>query len=307
MKNHGKRLKILLLAAGMVCALAAPDSRALEQNARRQVVTTFYPLYIMALNVAGGVPGIDVENLAPPFAGCLHDYALTTADMKKIAGAGLLIANGGGMESFLEETLRRFPDMKVVRLTDNIPLIEDGARKNPHVWVSISGAVQMVENLEKAMQQYDPEHAEIYRRNAAAYVRKLKDLQARMHEALDVYRGAGMVTFHEAFDYFAREFGFRIAAVIDREPGSEPNARDLVETIQQVRQSGIKVLFTEPQYPAGPAEAIARETGAEIYSLDPAVNGPDEPDAYLRIMESNLEILRKALQKQAPAGTREAR
>ena len=88
--------------------------------------------------------------------------------------------------------------------------------------------------------------------------------------------------------------------VIEREPGSEPSAGELASTIRTVRESKVKALFAEPQYPAKSAEVIRRETGVPVRILDPAVNGPREPaqarETYLRTMENNLKVLKEALQ-----------
>ena len=104
-----------------------------------------------------------------------------------------------------------------------------------------------------------------------------------------------IITMHEAFPYFAREFDLRIAAVIEREPGSEPNPRALADIIQVVRKTGVTALCAEPQYSARTAATIARECGATVYVLDPAVTGPPTTDAYLTIMRRNLATLQQAL------------
>lgn len=259
---------------------------AAQPAAPCKILCSFYPIYVMALNVTDGVGGLTVENLAPPFTGCLHDYALTVSDMKKIVRADLLVMNGSGMESYFERITRQYPKLRTVTLTD-------GA-ENPHVWVSVEGSIRMVERLGKAFETYDPEHAELYRKNTDAYVAKLKKLGARMHRELDGFRLKPIVTFHEAFPYFAEEFGFKVAAVIEREPGSNPSAAELAKTVRIVKQSNVRVLFAEPQYSSGAAETIAQETGATVYFLDPAVTGPSDKDAYLRIMEKNLETLKRA-------------
>jgi zinc transport system substrate-binding protein len=124
----------------------------------------------------------------------------------------------------------------------------------------------------------------------------LFELRDSMHASLDRFSGRRIVTFHEAFPYFAREFGFVVTAVIEHEPGTAPSAGELAKTISVIRNAGVKVLFTEPQYPPDIAETIARETGARIFQLDPAVTGPDDPDAYIEIMKKNLEVLKVALQ-----------
>jgi zinc transport system substrate-binding protein len=217
--------------------------------------------------------------------------------MKKLVGANVFIANGAEMESFLNKIVEQYPAIKIATLADGIPLIkgEGNEGDNPHVWVSISNAMLQVKNLGKAMEMFDPEHKNLYRRNTDAYVNKLEALRSRMQSELAPFKGKKIITFHEAFPYFAQEFGLGIAAVVEREPGSEPSAKELAETVDLIRNSGIKSLFSEPQYPVTAADTIAKETGATVYVLDPAVTGPDNPDAYLDIMEKNLDILKKAL------------
>ncbi len=287
---------LLFLVNGLCCFSAA----AAAETPGLRIVTSFYPVYIMARNVARDVPGVSVENLAPPFTGCLHDYTVTTDDMKKLARARVFVANGAGMESFLNRILVQDPDVKVVELAQGIPLIKGEGRQgdNPHVWVSVSDAIVEVENLGRALAGIDPAHKELYEKNTAAYVAKLDVLRRKMHTQLAPYQGASIITFHEAFPYFAREFGLKIAAVVEREPGSEPSAKELADTIELIRKNGIPALFSEPQYPAAAARTIAKETGARVYILDPAVTGPDDDDAYVRIMENNLKVLQEALQKQ---------
>ena len=90
-----------------------------------------------------------------------------------------------------------------------------------------------------------------------------------------------------------------IVGVIEREPGSEPNAKELAATIDTVRKKQVHALFAEPQYPAKSAKVIERETGVPVNTLDPAVTGPLDPakarDSYLDAMRKNLDVLRKAL------------
>ncbi len=278
----------ILLAVSLCCGLA---------RAEVKVVTSFYPMYIMAKNVARDVPGVTVRNLTPPFTGCLHDYTLTTEDMKKLADARVFVANGAGMESFLDKVIAQYPRLVVVRLSEGIPLVkgEGDTGDNPHVWVSVSNAIIEVRNLGMALEKFDPAHKELYQKNVSAYVAKLQVLRDTMHAELAAYKGREIITFHEAFPYFAEEFGLLIAAVVEREPGSQPNAKELADTIKLIRKSNISALFTEPQYPASAARVIADETGAGVYVLDPAVTGPDDYDAYIHIMENNLRVLKEAL------------
>jgi len=261
-----------------------------------KIVASFYPMYIMAKNVARDVPGVSVQNLTPPLTGCLHDYTVTTNDMKKLADAQVFVASGAGMESFLDKIVGQYPNLKIIRLSEGIPLIkgEGNEGDNPHVWVSISNAIIQLKNLAKAMAEFNPIHKELYEKNTANYIVKLEALREKMHSQLSPYKGRAIITFHKAFPYFAQEFGLNIASVVEREPGSEPNAKELADTIELVKKNGIPALFSEPQYLAGAAQTIAKETGAKVYVLDPAVIGPDDYDAYINIMENNLAVLKKA-------------
>lgn len=262
-----------------------------------RILTSFYPLYIATLNVAHDVPGVTVANLTQPQTGCLHDYQLTTEDLTKLATADVFVVNGAGMESFLGKVVQELPQLKLVRASEGIALIKGEGEEgdNPHIWVSVSLYMKQIENLTAQLSRIDPAHAGQYRANADAYLAKLEKLRSAMHEGLKDLRTRDIITFHEAFPYFAQEFGLNIAAVIEREPGSEPSAKELAETVELIKKSGLKALFAEPQYSAKAAETIARETGATIYTLDPGVTGPMEADAYLRIMEQNLAELQKAL------------
>ncbi len=287
----------MLLVLFMACSFISVGSAASETKDIK-IVASFYPMYIMVKNVVKDVPGVSVQNLTPPLTGCLHDYTVTTNDMKKLADAQVFVANGAGMESFLDKIIAQHPNIKIMQLSEGIPLIkgEGNEGDNPHLWVSISNAIIQVKNLGKAMGEFDSSRKELYAKNTDNYVAKLESLSQKMHSELAPYKGRLIITFHEAFPYFAQEFGFKIAAVIEREPGSEPSAKELADTIELVKKNGIPTLFSEPQYPDSAAWTIAKETGAKVYVLDPAVTGSDDYDAYINIMEDNLKVLKLAFQ-----------
>lgn len=255
------------------------------------IVTTFYPLQIATLNITSNAPEISVANLTPPTAGCLHDYQLTPANLARLAQTDVVILNGAGLESFSDKIQRWAPRAHIINASANIPLLQG----NPHVWVNPMLAARQAENIGAELARLDPERAAIYRHNTIAYAAQLRALAGEMRAALKDLPGRDIITFHEAFPYFAVEFGFHIVAVVEREPGAEPNARELADTIALVRQKKVRALFVEPQYPARSAEIIARETGASIAILDPAVSGPVAADAYLRIMRKNLAELQRML------------
>ena len=86
------------------------------------VVTSFYPMYIMAENILQEVDGVEVFNLSEPQTGCLHDFQLTPADMKLLSTADVFIVNGGGIESFLEDVAQEYPNLAILKATEHLSL-----------------------------------------------------------------------------------------------------------------------------------------------------------------------------------------
>jgi zinc transport system substrate-binding protein len=276
------------------------EKPANKENSRLTIVTSFYPMYVHTINVIKDIKGVNVVNMTKPQTGCLHDYQLTTDDLKTLDKAKVFVVNGAGMEAFLDKVIKQMPKLKIIEASRGITLIKGDGEEgdNPHVWVSVTNAIQQVKNIGDQLAQIDSANGDAYRKNAAAYIKKLEDLKEKMHQVLDGIPNRNIITFHEAFPYFAKEFNLKIVAVIEREPGSEPSAKDIAETIKNIKKAKVKALFAEPQYPAKAAETIARETGIKIYTLDPAVTGEANGDdnAYLKLMEQNLKSLQEALQ-----------
>ena len=290
-------LAACLLLAGCGGTPAAQTQKA--GDGTFHIVTSFYPMYIDVINLTDGVEGVTVTNMTKPQTGCLHDYQLTTEDMKTLEKADAFVVNGAGMESFLDKVIKMQEGMTVIDASRGIDLMEEDGEANPHVWLSITKDIEQVKNIRDQLKEADPAHADQYEANAAAYLAKLEALKTEMHATLDDVPHKDIVTFHEAFPYFAEEFGLHILGVIEREPGADPTPAELETTIEQVKELPVKVLFAEPQYSPAAAETIARETGAKLYSLDPVVTGeatPDAKDAYLEAMRKNMETLKQALQ-----------
>ena len=301
---YSKLIKLMLVLVASIVLISgcgpakSPSDRVSSNNPEKKltVLTSFYPIYISTINVTKNIADIQVVNMTKPQTGCLHDYQLTPEDLKTLEKADVFIVNGAGMEAFLDKALKQQPNLKIIEASQGIDLLKDAnGEDNPHVWVSISNDILQVRNIAEQLSSIDSAHAAQYKSNAEEYINKLETLRAKMHQNLDGVKNTNIITFHEAFPYFAKEFNLHIAAVIEREPGTEPSPKELEETINTIRDSQITALFTEPQYPAKAAETIARETGAKLYALDPAVSGDLTLDAYINIMEQNLQTLEEAL------------
>ena len=300
MRSTTKILSLLLLVLSVaLVGCGGADKPAEKKTAEPfRIVTSFYPMYVATINITDGVDGVEVYNMTKPQTGCLHDYQLMTEDMKTLEKADAFVINGAGMEDFMDKVTEQQKKLKVIDASRGIELIHDEEGDNPHVWLSVTDAITQVRNIADQLKEADPVHAAQYEKNAAAYIEKLTSLKSEMHAALDNVPHKDIVTFHEAFPYFAQEFKLNIIGVVEREPGTEPTPTELQETIEQVKALPSKVLFTEPQYSPAAAETIARETGAKIYTLDPVVTGEATPaakNAYIDTMKKNMKTLQEAL------------
>lgn len=288
-----KKVLILLVSLMMVIS-----SIAFAQQNAVIITTTFYPLYIATINIISGAPGVLVFNLAPPEAGCLHDYQLTTSDRALLERADVLIINGAGLEGFVD-TLLPSLSANVVNASEGFALLPGRHTDvNPHVWLSVKGMQAQVKNIVAGLSAADPANAALYAKNGNDYIARLTALERSISEALQPIANEPIITFHEAFDYFATDFGLRVVSVMENDVGNAPSARALTDVVEIAKAENVKALFAEPLYQNITVDIIARETGLPVFLLDPIVSGEASQsamNAYIIIMEENAKTLLEAL------------
>lgn len=262
------------------------------QNEEIHIVTSFYPMYILTKNITKDAKNVIVSNMTEQQTGCLHDYSLLPQDMKILSRADVFVMNGGGLESFMDKVTSQMPNLTIINASENIPLLNN----NPHIWVSIKGAIEQTANITKKLCEYDPKNAELYKKNSADFSKRLEDQYDKMKTALKPFEGQYITTFHEAFDYFASDFGLKISAVVEVEPGNEPTPSQLTQTIDAIKSTHTKALFDEPNAASSASQTIANATGLKIHTLNPVTSGDDDIDAYFKIMNENLKALQEGLQ-----------
>lgn len=295
---------LLIICCFILCGCGYQEN-GIDEN-KFNIVTSFYPMYVATSNIVDGVEDVTLSNMTDVQVGCLHDYQMTTKDMNKLEKADVFIINGGGMESFLDKATSSCKHLKVINSSEGI--LEEGEHEdghheheeshneeNAHIWVSISLYINQVQNIANELAKADEKNADKYLENAEIYIEKLKTLKNEMHGKLDNLEKKNIVTFHEAFSYFADEFNLNIVAVIEREPGTSPSAGKLAKIIDEIKERSAEAIFVEPQYEKTTANVISKETGVPVYTLDPIVSGKLDKGEYERIMKENLKVLEEAL------------
>lgn len=285
------------------------------------VVTSFYPVYTLALNVTDGVEGVTVKNMAQPQAGCLHDYELTTADMKLLETADVLLVNGLDMESFLDDAIAQYPELYIgdtsvgtdILVTadhdhdhdddyddedfDDTLDIEE-PEENPHIWLDPANAVKQAEAIRDTLMQADPDHAAQYQENTQKFAESMTQV---LQDAVDLTAADGtkVAIFHEGFAYLAKVAVMEVGVAIDVDENEEPSAKELAEAAEVIKKENIKLFLVADDTGKKYAEMLAKETAgdteSQILMLDPLTSGAMDKEAYRIGMEKNLEILTKAL------------
>ncbi len=254
------------------------------------IVTSFYPMYIAAMNVCDGVENITLENLSEPETGCLHDYQLTTEDMKLLSTADVFIINGGGIEEFLVEVAETYPDLVILDASEGITLTEE----NGHVWMSPTLHKIQVENIAAGLEAYDEENASSYEENAAAYIGQIDELIAECTSLREWTDGEDVILFHEAYVYIAEELGMNVTYIMDLDEERQVSASEVADVLDEVTQNDVNLVLAEEEYGSEMGAMVEEETNASVLYLDTLVRGDYDKASYIDKMRENIEKIAAA-------------
>jgi zinc/manganese transport system substrate-binding protein len=309
-----RSVAVLLLGAFLHCPAA-------EQ--RPLIVSSFLPIYCWTANVAG--EAARVENLLPARAEP-HDYAFTPGDARRLHAADFVVANGLGLEPWLERWRHGAADgkRKLLVVSELVPELgqseshddhdhsghdhghghghshkgghcHGGHGVDPHFWLDPVMARAAVSNIAVGLARLDPSRAASYARNAEGYVAKLHALDADIRNGLAGVTNRAIVTYHNAFPWFAKRYGLDIAGVVEEVPDVNPTPKALARLSQMMRTRGIRAIFVPPNSSSRLARQIAKDLRVELLELDTLESGELTADAYERGMRANLAALKRAL------------
>lgn len=285
-------IAIVILIIVMAIVVSNKKENGVNNNEKFKIVTSFYPIYIMTANITEGAQNIELVNMTDNNVGCIHNYTLTTADMKKIDNADLLIQNGLGLENFIDKVVLTNKNLKVIDSSKNLEnLIKEENEINPHIWTSISNCILQVENITQALKEENPENAEIYEINSKAYIQRLSDLKQKYDNELNL-KNQTAVTLNESFAYLGRDLGLNLTVIHTSHEENSISAEVLKNIINTMKNANGKIIIVDRDDDIKNAQTIANETGAEIYVLDSGTRGSMDKEAYINYMKNNLEQLK---------------
>ena len=256
----------------------------------------------MARNVAG--EAADVVSITKPGAE-IHNYQPTPRDLVNASDADLLLWNGLNLELWFEQFVDNLGEIPSVTVSEGIDPIAIGAgeyegKPNPHAWMGLDNALVYIENIAAALAEADPENAQTYAANAAAYKAELRatlePLRASVARVPEDQRW--LVTCEGAFSYLARDFGLRELYLWPMNADQVGTPQQVRAVIDGVRDNDIPVVFCESTVSTRPAEQVARETGAAyggVLYVD-SLSGADGPvPTYLDLLRVTSETVVEGL------------
>jgi ABC-type Zn uptake system ZnuABC Zn-binding protein ZnuA len=277
---------------------------------KTEIVTSFFPIYLFVKNITVDIDNIKVDLLLPSNFGCPHDYALSPDDLKKIHNADILVINGLGLEEFLDDALiSANPALKIINASDSIKPVNlkyshvydesdsKAHQYNPHIFSSPHEASIMVTYISQRLAFYLPAYGKQIIENGRLYATGIDSVSKLYRDSLINLANPRVAELHEIFDYLAQDFGFEIVEILQKEPGQEPSAKEMLAIKKRLGEQKIAAIFTEPQYSKKIAEVMGKELDIPVYELDPVATGPISAplDHYEQTMAKNLKILIKAM------------
>ncbi len=281
----------------------SPGAGASDGPIGLRVVTTTTVFADLVRGVGG--PRVTVESLVPK-GGEVHTFDPSPADAVRLAEAGLIVANGLGLDDWLTDLVADAGSAAtVVRLGEDLDGVEylageagDGEAVNPHLWLDVGNARAYAARIATALTAADPAGEATYRTGAASYDARLAALDAEIRSSLAGIPAANrrVVSFHEAFPYFAAAYRLEIVGVIVDAPGQDPSAGEIAAVVTAIRGSGARAVFAEAQFNVDLADAVATEAGITVVRDLYTDSVGDAPlDTYEGIMRWNAQRIAEAL------------
>ena len=276
-----------------------------EEEGRKSIAATFYPLYAIALNLVKDVPDLSLSCLIQPQDGCLRSYSLSEWDYLILASQDAVICGGRGLESF-SGTLSAMQDGPIViTCLQGQTLKNDGeaqdeeshlAGENPFLFLSAGGAMSIASTLAYSLIEIDPDYADTYRANLTEYLSRLDALAAEMAETMASVPSRRVALMNEGLSYLADQLALNVAVQIDHEPGVAVEDNDLDSVLSQLKEAQAEVVLLESQAPMHLVEDL-QAAGYRVALIDilSAHAADGDPEAYECIMRDNCARIADAL------------
>lgn len=292
-----------ILALVSACGPSAPPDRAEGggSSGGPRVVTTVAPLTSIVASIAGD--RVAVVGLVPEGTNS-HTFEPPPSAAATIAAADLVFLNGLGLEEPTKELaeVSQREDAHTISLGERVlaedeyiydfSFPRDGGRPNPHTWTDPSLAIEYAAVVAQVLSDLDPSGAGTFRRNLSNFKDRAGALHAAMRTASATVGARKLLTYHDAYAYFARTYDWEVIGAIQVSDFREPTPREVGELVRQVRQQKVPAIFGSEVFPSAVLEQIGRETGVRYVDVLRDDDLPGEPGdpahSWLGLMRFNF-------------------
>jgi len=277
-----------VVGACLLATACGGDPAASGEDDRLQVVTTVAPITSIVAAVGGDL--VAIEGLVPEGTDS-HTFEPPPRAAAVLAGADVLFVNGLGLEEPTEDLAdaNLGDDALLVELGDetigpdeyryDFSFPEEGGKPNPHLWTNPPMADRYAEVVKDTLVELDPGNAEAYEENYTAFSAQVDQLDAAVRAAtatVDPGRRK-LLTYHDAYAYFADEYGWEVIGAIQPSDFAEPSPREVADLITQVRDTGVPAIFGSEVFPSPVLEQIGDEAGVRYVDVLRDDDLPGEP------------------------------
>lgn len=279
---------VIVVALAVVVLAGSLTDRPGEAG-QLTVAATIFPLADIVKNVAG--EEVKVVQIVPAGAS-EHSYALTPRQMSEVRGTKAIFIIGQGLDDAVAAAVAKASGARVVTVDGDIELREfaEGG-VDPHYWLTVLNAKNIAATVAARLQQIDPGGAGQYEDNLTNYLERLGYLEAELQTIAGGIKQHNFITMHDAWSYFAEQYGLNLVATYEPVEGKQPSVADLKRLGELVSEHGITVFYAEPQKSSVAATRFLKdEFGLQIRELDP-VGGAGGINSYIELMLYNTRAL----------------
>ncbi len=292
-----KYVLIVAISIALLWFVAARMLPAETTSSKPVVVASIYPYGFLAREIAGNDATVSV--LVPPGAEA-HDYEPAPKDIVLLEAADLVIANGAGVEPWLDEVKkeREKKSKQILVMIDHSPVkLRSPEGIDPHIWLSIPFMAGFTDVIAQEFSYIDSAHRAAYHQRANRLKQKLQQLNIQYSEGLQNCQLRQAIVAHDAFTYFSREYGITLTPIAGITHEEEPSAQKIAELIDLARSQQVAAVYFESNTDQSLSKTLSEEAQVMSLPLDPVetIGKNSEKDTYTTIMQRNLSNLRKGL------------